>query len=187
MPMETIMNKKGMEKIMRYFAFLIAAAMTMNAHALSYRAQCIGNGGKMAIVLYTDKDKLVMKYGNARGAVDFPFYEGTVTKAALPFIKMAEKELAEIDQEVTVTWPVEKCSFNEETPLLMSCNGAGTFLIPEKTKLETYTFMTAMSREDSLSYSYDIFKIRWGIEGENLHHSIVMPFDPKNCIAEFKK
>lgn len=171
---------------MKVFA-LALIVFSMNAHALSYRAQCIGNGGKVSVVLYTHEGKLVMKYGNARGAVDFPFYEGTVTKAALPFIKMAEKELAEIDQEVTVTWPVEKCTFNEETPLLMSCNGAGTFILPEKTKLETYTFFTAMTKEESLSYSYDIFKIRWGIEGENLHHSIVMPFDPNRCMAEYKK
>jgi hypothetical protein len=128
-----------------------------------------------------------MKYGNARGAVDFPFYEGTVTKASLPFIKMAETELSEIDQEITVTWPVEKCTFSEETPLLMNCNGAGTFILPEKTKLETYTLTTTKTVEESLTYSYETFKVRWGVEGENLHHSIVMPFDPKNCMAEYIK
>lgn len=174
-------------KSLATFAALMLTVFSMNAQALSYRAQCIGNGGKMAVMLYTVKDQLIMKYGNARGRVDFPFYEGVVTKASLPFIKIAESELAEIDQDVTISWPIEKCSFNEENPLLMSCNGAGTFLVPEKTKLESYTFMTAMSREESLGYSYDIFKIRWGIEGESFHHSIVMPFDPKNCAAEYKK
>jgi len=178
--------KMQMENPMKYLAFVLVV-LSMNAHALSYKAQCIGNGGKMAIHLYTDKDKLVLKYDNARGAEDFPFYEGSVTKAGLPFIQLAEKELSEIDQEVMVTWPIEKCTFNVENPLLMTCNGAGTFLLPEKTKLETYTFMTTMTKEESLSWSFDILKIRWGIEGENLHHSIVMPFDPSKCIAEFKK
>lgn len=167
--------------------FLSMIALSFSAHASSYRAQCIGNGGKVAVILYTSQDKLIMKYANSRGAVDFPFYEGTVTRSTLPFINMAEKELAELDHEIIVSWPLEKCTFSEDTPMLMSCNGAGTFLVPEKTKLETFTFTTTMTKEESLSYSYDIFKIRWGIEGENLHHSIMMPFDPKNCAAELKK
>lgn len=169
----------------------LSAALTFGvfstAQASSYRAQCIGNGGKLSLVFYTNGDKLVMKYGNARGAADFPFYEGTVTKSSMPFIKMAEQELSEIDQEITVTWPVDKCSFSEETPLLMNCNGAGTFILPEKTKLETYTLTTTKTVEESLTYSYETFKVRWGVEGENLHHSIVMPFDPKNCMAEYIK
>ncbi len=172
---------------MKHILFLAALIISSQSYALTYRAQCIGNGGKLAVAFYSSNDKLFMRYSNSRGAVDFPFYEGTVTQASMPFVKIAEKELSSIDQEVSLSWPLSKCTFNEETPLLMSCDGPATFTIPENSKLESYTLTTTMTREESLSYSYDIFKIRWGIEGENFHHSLALPFDPKNCQAEYVK
>ncbi len=167
--------------------FFLLLVLSTPVFALSYRAQCIGNGGRVAVAIYTSQDKIFMRYSNSLGSADFPFYEGLVTKNSMPFIKIAEKELSSIDHEAIVSWPVEKCKFNEETPLLMSCDGAATFIQPEKSKLESYTLITSMTKESALSYSYDIFKIRWGIEGEDFHHSILMPFDPNNCQVDYNK
>lgn len=172
---------------MKILTLLCSLLFLSSSYALTYRAECIGNGGKAAVSLYSSENKLFMRYSNSRGALDFPFYEGSVTLATLPFIKIAEKELSSIDQEVQLFWPLDKCTFNEANPLLMTCNGPATFLLPENSKLQSYTLITAMDREESLSYSYSIFKIRWGIEGEDFHHSIMLPFDPKNCQSEYKK
>jgi hypothetical protein len=158
-----------------------------SVQAMTYRAQCIGNAGKASVDMYTKDNVLYLRYSSSLGAADFPFYEGAVSKNSLPFIKIAETELASLDHEVLLSWPVEKCTFNEERPLMMACNGAATFVLPEHTKLESYTLFTAMDKEQSLTYSYDIFKIRWGIEGEYFHHSLMLPFDPKLCWAEFVK
>ncbi|MBC7537682.1 MAG: hypothetical protein H7281_02585 [Bacteriovorax sp.] len=163
------------------FIFLISNS----AFALIYRAQCTGNRGGVAVSIYTSKDKLFMRYSNVLGAQDFPFYEGSVSKLAMPFIKIAQTELASIDHEVLLSWPVEKCTFSTANPLLMECNGAATFIIPEKSELKSFTFFTSIIKEDSLTSSYEIFKIRWGIEGLDYHHSIGMPFDPKLCQAEY--
>lgn len=158
-----------------------------NASALTYRFQCVGNRGGVSVAIYSSKDqkRLFMNYNNSLGAKDFPFYEGTVSKLSMPFIQIAEKELASIDYQALLSWPIEKCTFNKETPLLVECNGAATFVIPEKSSLESYTLSTSTIREESLTSSYDIFKIRWGIEGKDFHHSIAMPFDPKSCQAEY--
>ena len=167
--------------------FIALFIFSKSAMALTYRFQCVGNRGGVSVSLYTSKDqkRLFMNYNNSLGAKDFPFYEGTVTKLSLPYINIAAKELSSIDYQALLSWPVENCTFNKEKPLLVECNGAATFLIPENTTLESYTLITSTIKEESLTSKYDIFKIRWGIEGEEYHHSIAMPFDPKFCQAEY--
>jgi hypothetical protein len=113
-----------------------------SSFALTYRAQCVGNRGSVAVSLYSSKDKLFMRYSNALGADDFPFYEGSVTKMTMPFINIAQSELSSIDHEVLVSWPIDQCSFSSTNALLMECNGAAAFVIPENSKLQSLTFST---------------------------------------------
>ena len=84
------------------------------------------------------------------------------------------------------SWPISACKFSEKRPLLVSCNGPSDFQVPANAKIGSTMFSTTISREESLDYAYDVFRLRWGMDGENFHHFIVMPFDPANCEARYK-
>lgn len=161
--------------------------VTTNAYALVYRATCSGNRGRVSIQVYSSGDKLYMQYSNAMGSDDFPLFEGVVTKLALPYIKIAQKELAGLDQQVLVSWDLSQCKFNAKDPLIMQCDGEGTFQFPTDSNLKSYTFITSRVTEESLTSKYEIFKIRWGIDSSDFHHSIALPFDPSLCKATLKE
>ena len=148
-----------------------------------YQFYCVGNNGRVALSAHTKNGEFIVRYSNALGAQDFPFYEGTVTQVSLPFIKNAQAELSALDHEVIVKWPEDKCEIDKERPLLFRCGGEGKFLQLEHAHLKSYSLSTAMVTETNLYQSYEIFKIRWSIEGSTNLHSLALPFDPKNCTA----
>ena len=127
-----------------------------------------------------------MQYNNAMGAEDFPLYEGVVTKLVLPVIKIAQEDLSGLGEQVLVSWDLSQCQFNQADPLIMQCNGEGTFLFPIKSNLKSYTFITSRVTETGLNSKYDIFKIRWGVDSSDFHHALAMPFDPSMCSADLK-
>ncbi|AUN97884.1 hypothetical protein DOM21_11860 [Bacteriovorax stolpii] len=169
------------------FLSLLFVFLINTSHALEYRAFCSGNRGKVAISFYSSKDRLYLRYNNLMGADDFPLYEGVVTKLTLPVIKIAEEELSSLDQEVLVSWPIEKCDFNDKDPLIMQCGGEAQFHLPLNTNLTSYTLITSRVKEESLTNVFDMFKIRWGIDSPDFHHSLALPFDPKLCQASLKR
>jgi hypothetical protein len=148
-----------------------------------YQFFCVGNRGQVALSAHTYKGEFFLRYSNAMGRDDFPFYEGTVSKFAMPYIREAEKELSVIDQEAVVKWPAEKCEISKENPLMFQCNGEGTFTSENHSHLKSFTFSSAMVTETNMTNSYEIFKIRWSIDTVNFHHSLAFPFDPKSCSA----
>lgn len=168
---------------MKYLCLLFLT-FAMNANALEYRAYCAGNRGKVGISIYSNKDRIYLRYNNAMGSDDFPLYEGVVTKLTLPVIDIARDQLASLDQEVLVSWPVENCEFNDKDPLIMQCGGKAEFHYPQNTNLTSYTFITSRVTEENLTDVFKIFKIRWGIDSPDFHHSLAMPFDPKMCTAK---
>lgn len=157
-----------------------------SAEALEYRAFCSGNRGKVALSIYSSNKRIYVRYNNAMGADDFPLYEGVVTKLAMPVIKIAEEQLASLDQEVIVSWPQENCQFNSKDPLIMQCGGEAIFHYPTNTNLNSYTFITSRVTEESLTNKFESFKVRWGIDSPDFHHSLAMPFDLKLCQASLK-
>ncbi len=165
---------------------LLSLLTTTSALALEYRAFCSGNRGKVALSVYSSNQRIYVRYNNAMGADDFPLYEGVVTKLALPVIKIAEEQLASLDQEVIVSWPVGNCEFNSNDPLIMQCGGPAEFHYPTNTNLTSYTFITSRVTEQSLTSKFESFKVRWGIDSPDFHHSLAMPFDPKLCQATLK-
>ena len=167
---------------MKFFIFLYI--LSFPAWSKNYKAFCSGNRGQVAISMATYKNRLYVSYSNFLGAKDFPLYEGVVTRMTYPFLKIADEELITLEHEVQVSWPMENCQFSSHTPALMKCSGEAIFHIPKNSMLRSYTFGTSFIREESLTETYDIFKVRWGIEGEYFHHHIAMPFDPKLCSAE---
>lgn len=169
-------------KLLTFFLLFI----TTKSYALEYRAACSGNRGKVSVQMYSSGGRLYMQYSNAMGADDFPLYEGVVTKLAMPVIKMAQDELANLDDRVLVSWPLDQCRFNSNEPLIMDCNGVGLFHFPLNTNLSSTTLITSKVTEVSLTNKYEIFKIRWGIDGQDLHHSLALPFDPAQCMAQLK-
>lgn len=171
---------------MKYLPLLFAILIN-SADALEYRAFCSGNRGRVAVSLYSSKDRLYMRYNNLMGSDDFPLYEGVVTKLTLPVIKIAQEELGSLDQEVLVSWPIEKCDFSDKDPLIMRCGGEAKFHLPEGTNLTSYNFSTSRVKEDDLTNSFDIFKIRWGVDSPDFHHSLAMPFNPAYCQASLKR
>lgn len=165
------------------FITLTSLLFSTLAHA-EFQFYCVGNRGQVALTAHTYKGEFILRYSNAMGKKDFPFYEGTITKLALPYIREAEKELDVLDHEVIVKWPAEKCQIDKENPLMFQCNGEGKFSDPAHAHLKSYTLTSAIVTETNMSASYEIFKIRWGIDTENFHHSLAFPFDPKNCGAK---
>ncbi len=174
-------------KILTLFSLLFSILMAPRSFALEYRAACSGNRGKVSVQIYSSGERLYMQYSNAMGAMDFPLYEGVVTRMALPVIKIAEEELAELDEQVLVSWELNKCRFNAKAPLIMECGGEGTFHFPLNSDFKSYTLITSKVTEESLTSKYETFKIRWGIDTPGFHHSLAMPFDPAGCRATLKE
>lgn len=167
-------------------AVILMTISSANA-ALSYNLYCSGNRGRVAIAAYTRNDRLYVQYSNALGAADFPLYEGIVTRSTIPYVNIAEKELASLDYEVLVSWPLEKCEFHETDSDLMRCGGEAQFHHPQNSPVQSISFSTAKVTEEGLSATYQIFKIRWGLVGENFHHFLALPFDPTKCRTSLKK
>lgn len=167
-------------------ATLIILLSINTASSFEYRAFCSGNRGKVALSIFSSNQRIYVKYNNAMGADDFPLYEGVVTKLALPVIKIAEEQLASLDYEVMVSWPINNCEFNENDPLIMQCGGVAKFHYPTNTNLTSYTFITSRVTEQSLTNKFESFKVRWGIDSPDFHHSLAMPFDPGLCQASLK-
>lgn len=166
--------------------FLPISLITLSlstAEAFSYQLFCNGNRGRVAVSVYTQEQRLFVHYSNSLGAVDFPLYEGVVTRATIPYVKIAEQELSSIDHEVLVSWPLPQCEFNQAEPLLMKCGGESLWHRPENSPLRTVTFNTAKVTEEGLDTTFETFKIRWGIAGENFHHFLALTFDPSRCQA----
>lgn len=160
---------------------------TTSTHALEYRAACSGNRGKVSVQIYSKADRLYMLYSNAMGSLDFPLFEGVVTRMALPVIDIAKEQLSALDEQVLVSWELSKCNFSAKDPLVIECGGLGTIHYPAGTDLKSYTFITSRVTEESLTNKFEIFKIRWGIDSPDFHHSLAMPFDPKACAATLKE
>ena len=171
---------------MKLISFLLLT-LTFSAHALEYKAYCSGNRGKVAISVYSSNNRIYLRYNNAMGSDDFPLFEGVVTKLTLPVIDIARDQLSSLDEEVLVSWPIEKCEFNDNDPLIMQCGGRAEFHYPKNTNLTSYTFITSRVTEESLTNVFNIFKIRWGIDSPDFHHSLAMPFDPNLCQAKLTR
>jgi hypothetical protein len=175
------------------FFFLFLIFISLNLHAETYRAFCSGNRGQVGVSIYSSSDadgsnkKITLRYENNLGSDDFPYYEGIVTKLAVPYIEVAKKDLSVLDHEVVVTWPMEKCQFSEEQPLLIQCHGEGEVLIPKDSNLKGTSLSMAYVTEENLTATFNSIKMRWGIDSPNYHHSLGLPFDPKTCQAEYKK
>jgi hypothetical protein len=170
---------------MKLITILLALSTFTSAYAATYRALCTGNNGRIAVVMQSYKDRLYVRYSNAMGSQDFPLYEGTVTRATFSWLKEADKDLASLDKEVMVSWAMEQCTFNQKVPWLMQCGGEARFELPENSSLKSYTFATSIVNEASLTSNFEIYKIRWGIDSEDFHHHIAMPFDPRHCQASY--
>lgn len=169
-----------------FMTFFISTAQAAS-DGLSYQLYCSGNRGRVAISVYTSGDRLFVRYNNSLGAVDFPLYEGVVTRATIPYVNIAEKELASLDYEVLVSWPVSSCEFKDQDPLLMGCGGESIMHLPKNSPVQSQSFKTAHLIEEQISNTFNIFRIRWGLVGENFHHFLAMPFDPAQCQARLKR
>lgn len=167
--------------------FLIIGTTATSQAALSYSLYCSGNRGRVAVAAYTRENRLYVQYSNALGAADFPLYEGIVTRTTIPYVNIAEKELASLDYEVLVSWPMEKCEFNGHDSDLMRCGGEAQFHHPQNSPVQSISFSTAKVTEEGLSGTFRIFKIRWGLVGENFHHFLALPFDPTKCQTSLKE
>lgn len=165
---------------------LLATLLIHSAYALEYRATCTGNRGQVTVQMYSNSERLFMQYSNEMGAANFPLFEGVVTKLTLPVIQIAQDDLGSLDQRVLVSWPLNRCKFNQKDPLVMQCDGEGTFHFPKESNLISYTLITSRVVEESLTNKFEVFKIRWGIDSSDFHHSVAMPFDQSLCKATLK-
>lgn len=171
--------------MIKYFIALFL--LTSEAYAYTYKAACVGNRGKVSVAISTYKDRMYFQYANADGAKEFPLYEGTVTKSSMVFIKLAEKELASVDNQLQVSWPAEDCNVSEKDHRIVECNGEGRVDLPKAGKLRSFAFFTTVVREEAIANTFETFKVRISLQGEDFLHSIAMPFDPRHCGVEYIK
>jgi hypothetical protein len=148
-----------------------------------YRVVCSANRGQLGIEFKIDETTASFSYFNVKGGSQFPLYEGVVTKDSIPVINIALSDLKEINQKLVVEWKSEQCTFKNKNDFLFKCDGEGKVYGSQNTDLKSFILRSALSNETSFDYSYDVFKIRLGLDSANLHHSIVMPFNPKSCFV----
>jgi hypothetical protein len=155
--------------------------------ATNYQLFCSSNRGRSALSIYTNNQRVYVSYQNSLGAIDFPLYEGVVTRATIPYVNIAEKELKDLDYEAVVSWPLPQCEFNEQNPMLMRCGGESLFHRPEGTALQSLGFSTNKVTEEGVSNVYEMVKIRWQIQGADFLHFLGLTFDPSQCQVRYKK
>jgi hypothetical protein len=148
---------------------------------VTYQLYCTGNRGKVAVLIEKIESKIRFTYTNIEGKNDFPIYEGVVTPSSMPFIKMAQKELSVIDNKLILEWNIEQCNKPTDNSKIISCDGEAKLIFPEKAKIKSFDFFTSVVEEKTPTFTYEIFKIRLGLDSENMHYLATMPFDPSNC------
>lgn len=148
----------------------------------NYRLFCQGNRGKVTVSFEKIENKLRFTYRNIEGKKDFPFYEGVVTEQTMPYIKYAQKELNVIDDKLVYEWNIEQCKISSDDARVIGCDGEAKLIEPAKIK--SYDFFTSSTKEKSPTFTYDIFKVRVGLDSESMHYLITMPFDPSQCFVE---
>jgi hypothetical protein len=145
---------------------------------------CGGNRGKVSIFFEQVKNKIRFTYTNTEGQKDFPIYEGVVTPQTLPFIKLAQKELSKIDTKLVIEWNIEQCKQPTDDPMIFACDGEAQIVFPENIKIKSFDVFTGHLKEQTPTFTYEMIKLRLGLDSENLHYLVGMPFDPSQCFVK---
>lgn len=163
--------------------FITAIYFVFNfAHAYeNYQLQCVGNRGKVNILIEKIENKIRFTYNNLEGKKDFPIYEGVVTANAIPFIKAAQKDLAIIDTKLIIEWNIDQCNLPTDNPMIIDCNGEVDVQFPKNSKLKSYHFFTSVLNEKTPNFTYEMLKVRLGLDTDEMHYLATMPFDPNRC------
>ncbi|HWU44689.1 MAG TPA: hypothetical protein VN132_14655 [Bdellovibrio sp.] len=169
------------KSLYRAILFFIPVIVFNSSALASYKADCFANDGRIQVEISISNGRLYLNYSNYLGAVDFPLFEGVVTKGLLPLIKIAEKDLSGIDHELRVSWPLESCHFHETEAFIMGCQGKAQIHSPKKIDLAFYSLSANVVTEQTLDQTYKIYKLRWGVQGPGNYHFISMTFDPETC------
>jgi len=166
-----------MKKIFLFTLFTINIS-----HAFeTYQLQCSGNRGKVNVVIEKTENKIRFTYNNLEGKKDFPLYDGIVTANTLPFIKAAQKDLALIDNKLVLEWNLDQCNLPNENPMIIACNGEVDVIFPKNSKLKSYDFYTSILSEKTPNFTYEMLKVRLGLDTDQMHYLTTMPFDPGHC------
>lgn len=147
----------------------------------TYQLQCFGNRGKVNIVIEKTENKIRFTYNNLEGKKDFPIYDGVVTPNSLPFIKAAQKDLSIIDTKLVLEWNVEQCDMPTDNPMIITCNGEVDVQFPKNSKLKSFNFFTSIINEKTPRFTYEMLKVRLGLDTDQMHYLATMPFDPGHC------
>jgi len=166
---------------MKYFIFLLFL-FSNSAFALEkYQLLCNGNRGKVNVVIEKENEKVRFTYNNLEGKKDFPIYEGIVTASTLPFIKSAQKDLAIIDTKLVLEWDVDQCNLPTDNPMIIACNGEVDVTVPKNSKLKSNNFFTSILNEKTPNFTYEMLRIRLGLDTDKLHYLASFSFDPNHC------
>lgn len=164
--------------------FLLIGLMSLSIKSYStenFQIFCQGNRGKVHLLIERNDSKIRLTYNNLDGKKDFPLYDGVVTLNSLPFIKMAEKELSLIDSKLVFEWNLEQCQKNNEDSYLVECNGEAELIYPLNLKIKSFDFFSSRTQEKTPHFTYEIYKVRLGLDSERMHYMASMPFDPSQC------
>ena len=164
------------------FIFPIILSLLSTAQASeNYLLSCIGNRSKVSISIEKIQDKVRFTYLNTDGKKDFPLFEGVVTVNTFPILKSAQKDLSSIDSKLILEWNLEQCNKSISNPMIIECNGESKILFPLNSKLKSMRFFTSTTKEITPSFTYEVFKVRLGLDTENMHYLATMPFGPNYC------
>ncbi len=166
-----------MKKIFLFILFTIHHTYAFE----TYQLQCSGNRGKVNVVIEKTENKIRFSYNNLDGKKDFPIYEGVVTLNSLPFINKAQKDLSIIDTKLVLEWNIDQCDLPTENPMIIACNGEVDIQFPKNSKLKSYNFFTSILSEKTPNFTYELLKVRLGLDTDQLHYLATMPFDPGHC------
>ncbi len=176
---------------MKAIIFLITIYTSLTQAALwkgDQKIGCIGNRGKVSVLFEMNSQTVRLIYNNQEGQKDFPIYDGAVTTQTLPFIDFAKTDLQEVDQRLVLEWPAGQCHQSDDDAMLIGCDGEAKNIYPENLSIKSYTFFTTKIAESSATQTYEMFKVRLGLDSENMHHHIGMQFNPQECfISSVKK
>lgn len=134
--------------------------------------------------IYAEDGRMHFNLENGGGFQNFPIYTGTVTPSLVPMIERGAKELAIFDQEVDISWPLEKCRVDPKRPYLVACDGQGTLESPQTKDFIATSMGTSTDAVQSLDVDAQVVNMNVGISttgSDFMHYFISLPFDSQHC------
>jgi hypothetical protein len=148
------------------------ANFEINCHSINYLQK---------VTIEKSNSELIITYINNEGKNTFPLFEGTVTAQNFSQIKKAKKELAQINEKLRLVWKIEQCDNDLMNPMIISCNGESTITHPANLKVKSTNFYTSNVSEQTPNFTYHQFKVRIGLQNENIKNISTIAFDPNHC------